>query len=63
VSQPVLEASAEAVHKIRIVLRFLLGALHGFTSDIDKDVGKNLYFLDRYLLHLLFDFDHHVRIL
>jgi isoleucyl-tRNA synthetase len=59
----VLEASAEAVQKIRIVLRFLLGALHDFTSDIDKDVDERLYFLDRYLLHLLCNLDQQVSIL
>ncbi|PNF36001.1 Isoleucine--tRNA ligase, mitochondrial [Cryptotermes secundus] len=35
VSRNVLEASAEAVHKIRIVLRFLLGTLHDLPSDVD----------------------------
>jgi isoleucyl-tRNA synthetase len=61
VSQAVLEASAEAVHKIRIVLRFLLGVLHDFTSD-DRVVDESLYLLDRYLLHLLYDLDQQVRI-
>jgi isoleucyl-tRNA synthetase len=61
VSQNVLEASAEAVHKIRIVLRFLLAALHDFPSNTDKEA--DLYFLDHYLLHLLLDFNQHVRIL
>ncbi|XP_021926918.1 isoleucine--tRNA ligase, mitochondrial isoform X2 [Zootermopsis nevadensis] len=56
VSRTVLEASAEAVHKIRIVVRFLLGALHDFPSDVDE----SLYFLDRYLLHLLYDTDQQV---
>jgi hypothetical protein len=61
VSRNVLEASAEAVHKIRIVLRFLLGTLHDFPSDVDINNGENLYFLDRYLLHLLLDFSRNVR--
>ena len=58
VSQSVIKSSAEAVHKIRIVLRFLLGALHDYTpSD-----GKNsLCLLDRYLLHLLFEFHQQVK--
>lgn len=57
-----LEASAEAVHKIRIVLRFLLGAIHDLQPDSDQNTDKSLYFLDRYLLHLLFDFSENVRI-
>ncbi|XP_069680707.1 isoleucine--tRNA ligase, mitochondrial [Periplaneta americana] len=54
VSQNVLEASAEAVHKLRIVLRFLLGALHDFPRDAEVPIG-GLYLLDHYLLHLLLD--------
>lgn len=61
VSRNVLEASAEAVHKIRIVLRFLLGTLHDLHSDVDVTDCENLYFLDRYLLHLLLDFSKNVR--
>jgi isoleucyl-tRNA synthetase len=63
VSPNVLEASAEAVHKIRIVLRFLLGAIHDLRPDIDQNADKSLYFLDRYILHLLFEFSQNVRIL
>jgi hypothetical protein len=61
VSRNVLEASAEAVHKIRIVLRFLLGTLHDLPSDADVNNGENLYFLDRYLLHQLLSFSQNVR--
>jgi isoleucyl-tRNA synthetase len=60
VSPNVLEASAEAVHKIRIVLRFLLGAIHDLRPDSDQNNDKSLYFLDRYLLHLLFEFSENV---
>jgi isoleucyl-tRNA synthetase len=62
VSPNVLEASAEVVHKIRIVLRFLLGAIHDLWPDSDQNTDKSLYFLDRYLLHLLFEFSENVRI-
>jgi isoleucyl-tRNA synthetase len=62
VSPNVLEASAEVVHKIRIVLRFLLGAIHDLWPDSGQNTDKSLYFLDRYLLHLLFEFSENVRI-
>ncbi|KAJ9586315.1 hypothetical protein L9F63_020023 [Diploptera punctata] len=58
VSSNVVTSSAESVHKIRIVLRFLLGALHDYTSNHNED---DLFLLDRYMLHLLHEFHHQVQ--
>ncbi|XP_067012188.2 isoleucine--tRNA ligase, mitochondrial [Anabrus simplex] len=59
VSPSIIQASADAVHKIRIVLRFLLGAVHDLAPQNVPEDG--FYMLDHYLLHLLHDFDKQVQ--
>jgi isoleucyl-tRNA synthetase len=58
VSRPVIQASADAVHKIRLVLRFLLSVLD--SSAISSQAQQHPHMLDRYLLHLLYEFHQQV---
>ncbi|KAJ8969178.1 hypothetical protein NQ314_001881 [Rhamnusium bicolor] len=54
VSTNVLQCSADEVQKIRSVLRFALGSLSDYEkSDEDQE---NLLLIDRYMLHLLYQF-------
>ncbi|XP_046387789.1 isoleucine--tRNA ligase, mitochondrial isoform X2 [Ischnura elegans] len=58
VSSELMVASAETVHKLRLVLRFLLGCLHGSSNnDYTCDSYDDIPHLDKYLLHLLCSFD------
>ncbi|XP_044269730.1 isoleucine--tRNA ligase, mitochondrial isoform X2 [Tribolium madens] len=54
ISNNVLQASADELHKIRSVIRFALGCLYDYQpSNVDY---KNLSLLDKYMLHLLYLF-------
>nr|XP_015840363.1 PREDICTED: isoleucine--tRNA ligase, mitochondrial isoform X2 [Tribolium castaneum] len=54
ISNNVLQASADELHKIRSVIRFSLGCLYDYQhSSVDY---KNLSLLDKYMLHLLYLF-------
>ncbi|XP_071454939.1 isoleucine--tRNA ligase, mitochondrial [Hetaerina americana] len=58
VSSELLEASAKSVHKLRLVLRFLLGCLYGSEeADAVHADSCDGQLLDKYLLHLLGNFD------
>lgn len=55
VTTNVLEASLEEVQKIRSILRFALGALFDYNNyPVDYN---SLLIIDKYLLHLLCEFE------
>ncbi|XP_014669512.1 PREDICTED: isoleucine--tRNA ligase, mitochondrial-like isoform X2 [Priapulus caudatus] len=53
IGSTLLTTLAEQVHKIRIVLRFLLGALNNYDHRTDGILVQNMPMLDQYMLHLL----------
>nr|CAD7407887.1 unnamed protein product [Timema cristinae] len=55
VSQSTLQDSTDAVHKLRLVLKFLLGALHDYPplTTREPESGDSFTPLDQYMLHLL----------
>ncbi|KAK7790577.1 hypothetical protein R5R35_005944 [Gryllus longicercus] len=57
VSQSIMEASSAEVHKIRIVLRFLLGALSDYSSSNDSHSFRNFFSLDLWMLDKLRKFE------
>lgn len=60
ISSNVLQASADEVQKIRNTLRFAVGAL---TDYAPSENLPSLKIIDKYLLHLLYEFDTQVSIL
>ncbi|XP_018570506.1 isoleucine--tRNA ligase, mitochondrial [Anoplophora glabripennis] len=54
VSPTALQSSAEEVQKIRSVLRFALGTLADYQQS--ENDGNNLLLIDKYMLHLLYQF-------
>ena len=62
VSSQLIKQAAEDVHKLRSVLRFILGNLHGVSqTQLDGVQVGNLNLTDKYALHLLADFVCNVR--
>nr|CAD7447552.1 unnamed protein product [Timema bartmani] len=55
VSQSTLQDSKDAVHKLRLVLKFLLGALHDYPPLTTRkpESGDSFTPLEQYMLHLL----------
>ncbi|KAK5642697.1 hypothetical protein RI129_008864 [Pyrocoelia pectoralis] len=58
VSTNVLQASADEVQKVRSVLRFALGALFDYEENTIHNTP--LLIIDKYMLHLLYNFHNHV---
>ncbi|KAK4037770.1 hypothetical protein OUZ56_029799 [Daphnia magna] len=57
VSNQLIQQASDDVQKIRSVIRFILGNLHGVTDfQLQQTDLKNLGFVDLYMLHLLTDF-------
>lgn len=54
VTRNVLQSSVEEVQKIRSILRFALGGLSEYRKS-ERD-WENTLIIDRYVLHLLYDF-------
>ncbi|MEX0644379.1 MAG: isoleucine--tRNA ligase [Parvularculaceae bacterium] len=55
-SQEVIQSAVDGYRKLRNTVRYLLGALHGFTDDEFLD-AKEMPALERYVLHLLSKLD------
>nr|CAD7263658.1 unnamed protein product [Timema shepardi] len=62
VSQSTLQDSTDAVHKLRLVLKFLLGALHDYPplTTREPESGDSFALLDQYMLHLLWELNQQV---
>lgn len=61
VSQSHFQTSADEVQKVRSILRFCLGALNDYKAA-EVPYGS-LTLIDRFLLHLLVEFDVQVKII
>lgn len=51
VSRRILEQNHEAIVKIKLIVKFILGSLQGFNEDILMNT-RSLYSLDRYILNV-----------
>nr|CAD7588297.1 unnamed protein product [Timema genevievae] len=62
VSQSTLQDSKDAVHKLRLVLKFLLGALHDYPplTTREPESGDSFTPLDQYMLHLLWSLNQQI---
>ncbi len=60
ISEEILANAVESYRKVRNTIRYLLGALHGFTEDeqVEPDAMPGL---ERWVLHRLVEVDHAVR--
>jgi len=56
VGPKVLKLSAENVQKVRSMLKYLMAILHEFEPERDAVSVENLLYLDRYMLHQLYNF-------
>lgn len=57
-SDVVLRQSKDALQKMRNICRFLLGNLSDFDPDVDTLAYSDLSKLDRYILHILSEYNH-----
>jgi isoleucyl-tRNA synthetase len=60
IGKTILQTTTDAYRKIRNTLRYLLGALAGF-SDAERVAHSEMPPLERYVLHRLWELDRHVR--
>ncbi|MCG8442558.1 MAG: class I tRNA ligase family protein, partial [Caulobacterales bacterium] len=60
VGENILKANVDAYRKLRNTVRYLLGALHGFTED-ERVAPEDMPGLDRWVLHRLLEVDAEVR--
>lgn len=60
VTTALLRESHETVQKLRLILRFLLGALHSYSEGIT--VEPEYLYLDKYMLHVLHQYNKEVRL-
>ncbi|XP_058794765.1 isoleucine--tRNA ligase, mitochondrial [Phymastichus coffea] len=58
-----LQGSAETINKLRNVFRFLLGALHTYDDKKNINVEPQYQFLDRYMLHQLYQYSQQIQLL
>ncbi|XP_046743314.1 isoleucine--tRNA ligase, mitochondrial [Diprion similis] len=61
VTEKLLKGSAESVQKLRLIFRFLLGALHPYPCD--TPIEPEYHYLDKYLLHQLYHYDKRIETL
>ncbi|XP_008551084.1 isoleucine--tRNA ligase, mitochondrial [Microplitis demolitor] len=54
-----LQNSVDSVQKIRLILKFLLGALHPY--DAPNDIKPNYLLTDKYMLHRLYHYHKEIR--
>lgn len=57
-----LQGSADTVHKLRLVFRFLLGALHTYDENKNITVEPQYHYLDKYMLHQLYHYHQEVNV-
>ncbi|XP_062911815.1 isoleucine--tRNA ligase, mitochondrial [Mobula hypostoma] len=56
IGQNVLQAARDDVFKLRNTLRFMLGNLYNFNSEVDGVSNDQMLLVDQYMLHLLQDY-------
>ncbi|XP_072906896.1 isoleucine--tRNA ligase, mitochondrial [Hemitrygon akajei] len=56
IGQNVLQAARDDVFKLRNTLRFMLGNLYNFNSEVDGVSNEQMLLVDQYMLHLLQDY-------
>ncbi|OXU30324.1 hypothetical protein TSAR_014921 [Trichomalopsis sarcophagae] len=56
-----LQGSADTVHKLRLVFRFLLGALHTYDENKNITVEPQYHYLDKYMLHQLYHYHQEIQ--
>ncbi|XP_048504759.1 isoleucine--tRNA ligase, mitochondrial isoform X2 [Athalia rosae] len=61
VTENLLQASASSVQRLRMIFRFLLGALHPYVCDNSPE--PEYHYLDKYLLHQLYHYDKQIELL
>ncbi|CAK9796616.1 Isoleucine--tRNA ligase, mitochondrial [Anthophora plagiata] len=55
VSKDLLDGCRQCIHKIRLILRFLLGVLHPYRQDINCEPRYRI--IDKYMLYLLYRYN------
>lgn len=58
VSKNIFDGCKQSVYKLRLILRFLLGALHPYYKDINCKPQYRI--IDKYMLYLLFCYNEQV---
>lgn len=58
VTTTLLNESHESIQKMRLILRFLLGALYSYRDE--TTVEAEYLYLDKYMLHVLYQYNNKV---